>query len=164
MMLKMAFIEGKQGKVLKVSAKKRTGKENFISSMRLALSEHFSEETVGLGGVFLLKEGSARQHCMDQFSAVPLQTEEELNNWLTFHEMRSPLIAVGTFVSNEADLDLRLQHFHSFSLHGEGGHYHDDTTPDTVEYEGYFTLGARIVRIDRPVESFKRKVDTSCHF
>lgn len=87
---------------------------------------------------------------MDDFSKTPLRSEEELNNWLTFHEHTAPLIALGTFVSNEADLDLRLQHFHSFSKHGEGGHYHYDTTPDTVEYEGYFNVGHRIVRIDKP--------------
>jgi hypothetical protein len=53
--------------------------------------------------------------------------------------------------TNECDLDLRLQHFHSFSKHGEGGHYHYDTTPETVEYEGYFNVGHRIVRIDKPI-------------
>lgn len=146
--------EGKAGKVLKVTAKKRTGEENFISAMRLTLVEYFTDDkTVGLGGVFLLKEGKAKQHVMDQFSKTPLHTDEDLNKWLTFHEMPAPLIAVGTMVTNEADLDLRLQHFHSFSKHGHGGHYHYDTTPETVEYEGYFNVGARIVRIDKPVVS-----------
>ena len=27
-----------------------------------------------------------------------------------------------------------------FSRHGDGGHYHYDTTPDEVEYIGYFNL------------------------
>lgn len=146
--------EGKAGKVLRVKAKKRTGTENFVSAMRLTLAEYFTEDkVVGLGGVFLMKEGKAKQHVMDQFSSTPLHTEEELNNWLTFHEMPAPLIAVGTMVTSEADLDLRLQHFHSFSTHGHGGHYHYDTTPDTVEYEGFFNVGTRIVRIDKPVVS-----------
>lgn len=146
--------EGKAGKVLRVKAKKRTGDENFVSAMRLTLAEYFTEDkVVGLGGVFLMKEGKAKQHVMDQFSATPLHTEEDLNNWLTFHEMPAPLIAVGTMVTSEADLDLRLQHFHSFSKHGHGGHYHYDTTPDAVEYEGFFNVGTRIVRIDKPVVS-----------
>lgn len=146
--------EGKAGKVLKVTAKKRTGDENFISAMRLTLADYFTDDkVVGLGGTFLLKEGKAKQHVMDQFSEVPLHTDEDLNNWLTFHEMPAPLIAVGTLVTAEADLDLRLQHFHSFSKHGHGGHYHYDTTPETVEYEGYFNVGSRIVRIDKPVVS-----------
>lgn len=144
--------EGKPGKVLKVSAKIRTGEENFISAMRKVLAEYFTDDkTVGLGGVFLLKAGKAKQHVMDDFSKEPLNSEEELNNWLTFHSMSAELIAVGTFVTNECDLDLRLQHFHSFSKHGEGGHYHYDTTPETVEYEGYFNVGTRIVRIDKPI-------------
>lgn len=58
-------------------------------------------------------------------------------------------------VTGEADLDLRLQHFHSFSTHGEGGHYHYDTTPDTVEYEGYFSIGEKVIRIDKPVQTHK---------
>lgn len=146
--------EGKAGKVLKVTAKKRTGDENFISAMRLTLADYFTDDKiVGLGGTFLLKVGKAKQHVMDQFSEVPLHTEDDLNNWLTFHEMPAPLIAVGTLVTAEADLDLRLQHFHSFSKHGHGGHYHYDTTPETVEYEGYFNVGSRIVRIDKPVVS-----------
>lgn len=146
--------EGKNGKVLKVNAKNRIGDENFISAMRVTLADYFTlDKTIGLGGVFLLKTGKAKQHVMDDFSKTPLHTEDDLNKWLTFHEMPAPLIAVGTFVTNEADLDLRLQHFHSFSMHGHGGHYHYDTTAESVEYEGYFNVGTRIVRIDKPVVS-----------
>jgi len=146
--------EGKAGKVLKVVCKKRTGSENFISSMRLALADYFTDDkVVGLGGVFVMKKGKAHQHVMAPFSEVPLNSEEELNNWLKFFEMPAPLIALGTFVTNEADLDLRLQHFHSFSKHGKGGHYHYDTTPEDVEYEGYFNISTRIIRIDKPLVS-----------
>lgn len=157
--------EGKSGKVLRVAAKKRTGKENFISVMRITLAEYFTEDKiVGLGGVFIMKEGKAKQHVMDQFSETPLHTEADLNNWLTFHEMNAPLIAVGTLVTQEADLDLRLQHFHSFSTHGQGGHYHYDVTPDTVQYEGYFNIGTRIVRIDKPVVSVAACCRLSCQY
>lgn len=87
---------------------------------------------------------------MPDFSSTPLTTEPALNNWLKFYDMSAPLIAVGTLVSAETDLDLRVQHFHSFSHHGEGGHYHIDTTPDTVEYLGYFTVADTLYRIDQP--------------
>lgn len=33
---------------------------------------------------------------MQDFSKVPIHTDEDLNKWLTFHEMNSTLIAVGT--------------------------------------------------------------------
>lgn len=147
--------EGKPGKVLKVICKKRIGSKDFIASIRTALAEHYGDKTVGLGGVFLLKNGKAKQHVMSPFSETPIHTEEELNTWLNFFDMSATLIAVGTMVTNECDLDLRLQHFHSFSKHGEGGHYHIDTTPDIVEYEGYFNVGEKIVRVDKPVNTHK---------
>lgn len=132
-----------------IAASKRIGEENFISAMREACSKHFNQ-TVGIGGVFLIKSGSAKQHVMDDFSKTPINTDDEVNSWLKFFNMPAPLVAVGTFVTDEADLDLRLQHFHSFSAE-HGGHYHYDVTPETVEYEGYFNVGAKIVRIDRPL-------------
>lgn len=147
--------EGKAGQVLKVSCKRRTGKKDFIASIRTCLEGHYGEQTVGLGGVFLLQTGKAKQHVMSPFSETPINTEEELNEWLNFYDMPAPLINVGTLVTTECDLDLRLQHFHSFSTHGHGGHYHIDTTPDIVEYEGYFIVGERIVRVDKPVNTHK---------
>lgn len=107
---------------------------------------------LGLGGVFLLKNGSAKQHVMQDFSKTPITTDEQLNTWLKFYEMPGTLIAVGTFLTNDnVELDLRVQHFHSFSKNGVGGHYHIDTTPDVVEYEGFFNVGERIIRIDKPL-------------
>lgn len=109
----------------------------------------------GLGGVFLIKNGKAHQHVMRDFSKTPIYTEDELNTWLKFYEMPGTLIAVGTLITAEADLDLRLQHFHSFSTNNWGGHYHYDTTPDTIEYEAYFNVGERIVRVDKPPVTHK---------
>lgn len=153
LLMNLFVCQGKPSKVLKVSCKKRIGEENFISAMRLSLNEHYKEQTVGLGGAFLLVEGKVKQHVMTDFSKTPINTEEQLDNWLRFYNMSAPLVALGTFVSSDPDLDLRLQHFHSFSNHGEAGHYHYDTTPDTVEYLAYLNLGDYIVRIDRPMET-----------
>uniref|UniRef100_A0A0K8TRB6 Putative ester hydrolase c11orf54-like protein n=1 Tax=Tabanus bromius TaxID=304241 RepID=A0A0K8TRB6_TABBR len=147
--------EGNPGKVLRVYCKTRTGNQNYIESIRLALAKKYPEQCVGLGGAFLLKSGAAKQHVMRDFSTTPIHTEEELNTWLKFYNMPAPLVAVGTLVTNEYDLDLRLQHFHSFSKSHWAGHYHIDTTPDYVEYEGYFTFGEKIVRVDKPVNTHK---------
>lgn len=108
-----------------------------------------------MGGVFLLKNGTVKQHVMRDFSTTPLNSEEQLNQWLKFFEMPAELINVGTLVSNdELDLDLRLQHFHNFSASSNhGGHYHYDVTPDTVEYEGLFNIGERLIRIDKPINT-----------
>jgi len=38
-------------------------------------------------------------------------------------------------------LDLRVEHTHGYNIEkGQGGHYHYDTTPDIIEYVGYFNL------------------------
>ncbi len=42
-----------------------------------------------------------------------------------------------------------MEHTHCFSEHGDSGHYHYDTTPDEVEYEGYFVPAETIYRIDQ---------------
>lgn len=143
--------EGKVGKVLKVLARNRTGEENFISAMRKGLTETYSQnQIVGLGGVFVMKRGTAFVHVMDDFSTTPINTSEELDDWLTFHELPAPLIAIGDFVSQESDFKLRLQHFHSYSQTlNHGGHYYNDTTPDIVEYEGYFNVVDRIIIVDK---------------
>ncbi|KAL3267923.1 hypothetical protein HHI36_007061 [Cryptolaemus montrouzieri] len=147
------FSEGKPGKVLKIHAKTRTGNKDFIASIRESLEQEFPNKLIGLGGTFLLKEGKAKQHVMRDFSKTPIGTEEELNKWLKFYNMSAPMIAVGTLINGEGGLDLRVQHFHSFSHHGEAGHYHIDVTPETVEYLGYFNVGEEIYRIDAPKET-----------
>lgn len=58
--------------------------------------------TVGLGGVFIMNNGKAKQHVMQDFSKTPINTENELNNWLKFYQMEGPLISVGTLITNEA--------------------------------------------------------------
>lgn len=57
------------------------------------------------------------------------------------------------YILHTQGLDLRVEHFHSFSTHGHGGHYHYDTTPATVEYEGYFNVAEKVVRIDKPINT-----------
>ncbi|XP_076165041.1 ester hydrolase C11orf54 homolog [Ptiloglossa arizonensis] len=147
--------KGKPGRVLKVYAKKRTGNDDFISCMQKTIAQHYKNNLIGLGGTFLMREGKIKQHVMQDFSTTLLDTEEQLNNWLRFYNMSTPLVAVGTFVSSESDLDLRVRHFHSFSHHGEGGHYHIDTTPDSIEYLGYFNLGTTLYRVDQPTTTFQ---------
>ncbi|KAG8451805.1 hypothetical protein GDO86_003850 [Hymenochirus boettgeri] len=143
--------EGKSGKVIEVNVKQRIGQDNFVSCMRKSLHEYYGEKVVGMGGTFLIKEGKAKLHIMPrEFSACPLNTDEDVNQWLKFYEMNAPLICQSVFVSHDPGYDLRLEHTHCFSHHGEGGHYHCDTTPDTIEYVGYFHPAEFLYRIDKP--------------
>ncbi|CAG4906351.1 unnamed protein product [Colias eurytheme] len=142
--------EGKPGKVIKVEVKKRIGPSNFITAIRETLKEHYGDKVVGLGGAFVLRAGKVKHHVMPDFSASPLCTDSDVDAWLHYFEMNAPIMHVGTLVTGDMGLDLRVQHFHGYSAHGEGGHYHYDTTPDAAHYEGYFVLADSVVRIDRP--------------
>lgn len=143
--------DGNPGKVLKVCASKRTGEENFITCMRHALACYYGDKPVGLGGVFMVEKGKAKIHIMPKFSEIPLKTDADVNKWLQFFDMSAPLVCVGVFESHDPGLDLRIEHFHCFSEHGEGGHYHYDVTPDHVQYSGFFSLAESVYRIDRPL-------------
>ncbi|XP_063161995.1 ester hydrolase C11orf54 homolog isoform X2 [Candoia aspera] len=146
--------EGLPGEVIEVRANRRIGEQNFISCIRKALENHYGDKPVGMGGTFIIQKGKAKLHIMpSEFSACPLKTDEELNNWLKFFEMKAPLICQPVIISQDPGFDLRVEHTHCFSHHGEGGHYHTDTTPETVEYLGYFVLAEFLFRIDRPKET-----------
>ncbi|KAM7344295.1 ester hydrolase C11orf54 homolog isoform 1-T1 [Cochliomyia hominivorax] len=155
LLLNLFVCRGEPGQVLKISCKKRIGQQNFIECIRKGLFEKYQDKCVGMGGLFLIKKGKAFQHVMRDFSKTPIHTEEDLNKWLKFFEMPATLNAVGTLITHEHDLDLRLQHFHSFSTTNWGGHYHYDTTPETVEYEAYLNVAERIVRVDKPLVTHK---------
>lgn len=44
-------------------------------------------------------------------------------------------------------LSVYPEHFHGFSMHGEGGHYLMDVTPNEIEYDCYFAVGKEVFRV-----------------
>ncbi|XP_010282184.1 PREDICTED: ester hydrolase C11orf54 homolog isoform X3 [Phaethon lepturus] len=145
---------GVNAEVIEVKANGRTGELNFVSCLRQILEKHYGEKPVGMGGTFIIQKGKAKIHIMPpEFSACPLNTDEDVNNWLKFFEMKAPLICQTVIVSRDPGFDLRLEHTHCFSHHGEGGHYHQDTSPDGVQYRGYLLPAELLFRIDRPRET-----------
>ncbi|XP_045115366.1 ester hydrolase C11orf54 homolog [Portunus trituberculatus] len=150
LMLNMFASEGKGGKVLKVQAKKRTADNNLVSCLRQALESHYGDKPVGLGGTFRLVQGKAKTHVMPDFSPVPLTCNDDVNKWLNFYDMEAPMVFLSTLISRDPGLDLRVEHSHGYG-DDRGGHYHYDTTPDTVEYEAYYNVAEYIYRVDKPV-------------
>jgi Domain of Unknown Function (DUF1907) len=142
--------DGSPGQVLKIVAKTRTGKMNFTETIQAALRAKYGERTVSVGGVFVIRKGKANLHVMPDFPQTPFKTREEVNEWLRYFDMPAPLVCLSVFHSHDPGLDLRMEHTHCFSDHNEGGHYHDDTTPEEVEYEAYLNVASAIYRIDRP--------------
>ncbi|KOB72193.1 Ester hydrolase C11orf54-like protein [Operophtera brumata] len=115
-----------------------------------------TETRTALLGNYLLSEGKpgkAKFHVMPDFSGTALCSDSDVDGWLHYFELSAPIVNVGTLVTGDLGLDLRVQHFHGFSAHGHGGHYHYDTTPDAAHYEGYFSLAHSVVRIDPPAET-----------
>ncbi|XP_062582567.1 ester hydrolase C11orf54 homolog [Saccostrea cucullata] len=143
--------DGQPGKVIEVKASNRTGEENFMSSMRIYI---FSQNCLfPMGSLLLLLYTNIYYLLQPDFSDKPLDSQEKVNNWLKFYEMDAILVCVGELVSHDPGYDLRVEHFHCFSDHGQGGHYHFDVTPKDVEYRGYFVLAESIYRIDQPVQT-----------
>ena len=77
---------------------------------------------------------------MPDFSPCPIKNDEEVNQWLQFYEMKAPLTVLSVLVSRDPGLDLRVEHSHGWGENNQGGHYHYDTSPDTVEYTGYYNI------------------------
>ena len=61
--------------------------------------------------------------------------------------MKAPLTVLSVMVSRDPGLDLRVEHSHGWGEDGvQGGHYHYDTTPEVVQYTGYYNLASNCYR------------------
>lgn len=146
--------QNKQGKVLKIHAKKRIGKENYTEAIRaVLLAKYGPDKPISMGGVFLINSGSAKLHVMPKHWPEEPSNDEIIDKWLQFYNIKKhPLVCLSVFHSHDPGYNLRMEHTHCFNLEtqAEAGHYHYDVTPDTIEYEGYFNIAERVYRLDGP--------------
>ena len=96
-----SFFSGEGGQVIKVTCKKRSGSDNFVSCMRKCLEKEFPTESLGLGGVFCAKKGQLKIHVMPEFSTKPLELDSDVENWLNFYTMDSNFTCFSVFVSRD---------------------------------------------------------------
>lgn len=63
-----------RGNVIKIHVKKRIGEKDFIQMIREGLSEHYDSfnQIVGMGGIFILKNGTIKSHIMPGFCDVSI--------------------------------------------------------------------------------------------
>lgn len=155
--LSNVFVSGGKGQVLEIKCSVRVDKsKNFTSAIRDALKQEFGEERpIALGGLFRVIDSNTKIHIMREFSETPLQSEDDVNNWLKFFHIKPPMLFQSVLVSSDPGLDLRIDHSHGWRLSGDGereeaGHYHYDDMPDVVEYHGIYAVASRIIRIDKP--------------
>ncbi|XP_074598070.1 ester hydrolase C11orf54 homolog [Brevipalpus obovatus] len=145
--------EGKQDKVLKVTAKKRLndGGKNFIVIIRKLLSELGTANSSAMGGVFFTRGGNLKLHTVPEKFGERKDTSDKVKQWLYVYEGEGVMTCLTTFFSKDLEnWDFRLDHTHCYSDQGKGGHYWEDTQPDRIEYEGYFNFATHAIRADQP--------------
>lgn len=154
--------------MLRITARKRIGEEgSFTECIRKALHDAYGDsQTISLGGVFVIKSGTARYHIMPDFppeEELPFRDREQFNDWLTYHDFKGPMTCLTVLHSADPEkkLGLRMEHTHALSTVGEnaGGHYHydieDEDEDEEIEYEGYFNTANVLYRIDKPEHSLE---------
>ncbi|KAL4803084.1 hypothetical protein BDV18DRAFT_163145 [Aspergillus unguis] len=145
--------DGLPGPVIKITARNRTGPENFTNAIRKGLYQIYGDHPISLGGVFLLKKGKAKFHVMPDFQSSPFKNRQVLEKeWLKYQTCEAPVVCLTVFHTADPEgLGLRMEHTHCFDLEGnqKGGHYHYDEGEE-VEYEAYLNVAEVLYRIDRP--------------
>ena len=167
--------DGISGPCLHVTAKSRTGPLNFTETIQKALKTSFEDKLISIGGVFLIKKGTAKLHVMPDFPKEPFKSREDVNKWLRYFDMSfssdcnpedGPLVCLSVLHSGDDDgMALRMEHTHCFTVTGDdgvdanqpketmkGGHYHYDVddAKEEIEYEGWFNVAEFLYRIDQP--------------
>lgn len=175
--------DGMVGPCLHIKAKARVGPYSFTQTIQEALKASFGNQLVSLGGVFLIKSGTAVLHVMPDFPSQPFGSRKAVDDWLRYFDMPfspedpdGPLVCLSVLHSgDDRGLALRMEHTHCFTVSGDqvyteketkdpassgvdtakGGHYHFDLddTRDEIEYEGWFNVAERLYRVDQPVSS-----------
>jgi len=144
---------GFRGEVLKIVCEVRKGPLSFSTCIREALKKHFGDEIIAIGGVILIENGKVKVHVVKpSLAKKPLKSGKELNKLVHFIELSPPSVGVGCIVSHDPGLNLRLQHIHLYTDRDQGGHYHNDTEPNTIKYTGYFGVSKQFTKIDKSNE------------
>lgn len=152
---------GLPGDMIKITARGRKGDQKaFHECVQQAIAEHYGDDRpVSIGGVFVIKKGTAYFHVMPDFppdDLLPFKDINQLQKWLTWHNFTSPMVCLSVFhTADPLKLGLRKEHTHCFSPAGDrGGHYHYDLDAEPhdneVEYEAYFNTAKFLYRIDGP--------------
>ncbi|KIW25430.1 uncharacterized protein PV07_08603 [Cladophialophora immunda] len=138
--------DGVPGACLHVKARSRTGPLNLTATIQRALTAAFGEDTlVSLGGVFLIKHGTAKLHVMPDFPPRPFGSRADVDRWLRYFDMSfapgpdgdgdgesarsshqegtatGPLVCLSVLHSgHDGGLALRMEHTHCFTVSSPG--------------------------------------------
>ncbi|KAK5965596.1 Ester hydrolase [Trichostrongylus colubriformis] len=140
--------EAGPAEVVHVKCSERIGDENLPACIRKGLAQHYGQSCVSMAGVFLLLRGKADVHVVPDYPSSPFKSMKEVENWFHMFNVNAPLVCATVFHSYDPGYNLRMEHTHCYSDHNDGGHYHADTTPNDIEYEGWFTAAEKIYTVD----------------
>lgn len=148
--------DGETGPLLHIKVKGRTGNLNFTEAVQKGLADVYGDRLISVGGVFVARSGKLKMHVMPDFPDKPFKSRDEVDKWLRFFDMDTPMVCLSVLHSgDDKDLGLRREHTHCFGADDDegnqrGGHYHFDLdeTMDTVEYEGWFNVAEVLYKID----------------
>ncbi|KAK6744327.1 hypothetical protein RB195_011181 [Necator americanus] len=136
------------GEVVHIKCSQRVGKESFPQCIQESLARHYGQSCVSLAGIFALLRGNASVHIAPDFPDKSFRSREEFDQWLQIFNLSAPLICASVINSYDPGFGLRMHHTHCYSSHNDAGHFNNDITPETAEYEGWFTAAEKIYRID----------------
>jgi len=146
--------DGKQGKVLEVKVSRRKSWQGDLPGTLNAglLAKYGSNQAVGVAGVFTINNTTIYSHIMNPaFPTKTLVTQDDVNQNLTFFTFEAPATCTTTFITaDNNNMNLTLTHSHFITNHNQGGHYHYDLNPETVQYFGYFAPATKIYRVEQP--------------
>ncbi|CAD5231474.1 unnamed protein product [Bursaphelenchus xylophilus] len=136
-------------RVLRISAKKRTGDGSFTEIIQKILASHYRNKLVCLAGIWRFEKGRGYFHIVPDYPEKDFEKLDDIwKNWLHFFELPAPMTMTTVIHSNDIGLDVPVEHTHGFSGRGHCGHYHGDVTPSEAVYDGYFLPATKLYRID----------------
>ncbi len=168
------FSDGKIGKVIKLSLKKRIGKQGSLpQAIRGSLLENVDIKKNGhiaLGGVFRILNGGIKSHVQPDYEDIKHEYYDPklmkcTKDFLQFYQPVGPNLqcysVLWTGDPTGGDLDLRESgehtHFHSYENENYAGHYHFDVTPDEIEYVCYFNVAHEVFRVNNIYKELRYK-------
>lgn len=114
LMINLFGSSGKQGEVIKITAKGRKGEEKSLTEcIRNALARAYGDRAVSLGGVFVVKKGKTHYHIMPDFPPereLPWKSGKQVGQWLTYHDFEAPIVCFSVLHSADPEkLGLRME-------------------------------------------------------
>lgn len=67
----------------------------------MELEMHDGPCPIGMGGVWVMKQGQMKVHVMPEYASDPLTSDEDVENWLRFYSMDAPFTCYSVFVSRD---------------------------------------------------------------